>query len=112
MVHLSGTIARIFSRIMESDTSVPSKLTLLTMLSNLSEYSVIVSHTFIFCNSNSLIKVSTCMPLILLSSIHFLEKIPKIAFVVLSDITLVKMVVETTTNRHALAFDFLFFLPF
>jgi hypothetical protein len=37
---------------------VPSNLTLLTIASNLFEYSLIVSDYFILCSSNSLIKLS------------------------------------------------------
>ena len=44
-----------------------NNLTLLTITSNLFEDSLIVSDSFILCNSNFLIKFSTCKPHILLS---------------------------------------------
>ena len=56
--YLSGTVTSIFSTFLEFVDVVPSNLTLLTIASNLFEYSLIVSDYFILCSSNSLIKLS------------------------------------------------------
>lgn len=72
--YLLDIISRIFSTILELVNLVPCNLTLLTMLSNLFEYSLIVLNS-IFCNSNSLIKFNTYMPHIFffISHIFFLQ---------------------------------------
>ncbi|PHT50863.1 hypothetical protein CQW23_10610 [Capsicum baccatum] len=67
--YLSGTVIRIFSTILESLNFVPNNLILLTMLRSRSEYSLTVSDSFIFCNSNSLIRFNTFMPRILSSQV-------------------------------------------
>ena len=65
--YLSGTVTRIFSTILQSVKSVPINLTLLTIPSNFSEYSLMVSDSFILCSSNSLMRLRLCIPRILSS---------------------------------------------
>jgi len=66
-LNLLGIITKIFPIKRDSLNVVPNNLILFVMLKSLSEYSLMFSDSFIFCNSKSPIRFSTCMPLLLSS---------------------------------------------
>ncbi|KAK9111265.1 hypothetical protein Scep_018784 [Stephania cephalantha] len=77
------------------------------MLRSLSEYSLIVSDSFILCISNSLMRFNTCIALIFSSPSYSSLRKSQIALADFRAIILVKIDDDTAANRQAFAFVFL-----